>query len=158
MKHIKKFNESFLDFFKKPRKVETDSKKPDFSSINTQDNSLIPFRLFYPVPEIKSIVKQKINNLERDEDFIEIMDMIENDDFKKAREEDSKLYHNIGNKGKLILNDGRVVTVSPITTWEESNGNYDEYFVMHVDNSPLGYISYQTYKLIIDKIKNFNSF
>lgn len=176
MKHIKKFNEGFFDFLKgeRPRTVcscaggecsgrikdkkgkssNTDSTTSTrYSSINKEDNSLIPFNLFHKAPEIRNIVEHKIKNLEKDNNFIEIMDMIKNGEIKKAKTDVEKNYFRIGNNAKFVLNDGRVISINPIKTWESSDGDYDVYYIMSVDKSPLGYISRSNYNYILGEVK-----
>ncbi len=162
MKHIKKFNEGFFDFLKKGKKDSTageggDSygerpRRDDYSSINKDDNSLIPFHLFHQAKEIRNIIDQKIENLESDDNFIEIMGMIKNGEIKKAKSDTERNHFRIGKNAKFVLNDGRVISVHPVKTWESSNGDYDIYYVMIVNNSPLGYISYSNYKYILGEV------
>lgn len=160
MKYIKKFNEGFLDFLKSPSKSnsQTKEKKHDYSSINRDDNSLIPFSLFHPTPEVKDIVNQKISNLENDGEFIEIMNMIENGEFKKAKSDTTQNHFNIGKDVKIILSDDRAISVNTVKTWERADGDYDVYYVMSVDGSPLGYISSSNYRNILSKVKNYLNF
>ena len=170
MKHIKKFNEGFFDFLKgeRPRTVRScvgdecgggikDKKGKssftwDYSSINKEDNSLIPFNLFHKAVEIRNIVDHKIKNLEKDDNFIEIMDMIKNGEIKKAKSEEERNHFRIGKNAKFVLNDDRVISINPIKTWENLDGDYDVYYIMSVDKSPLGYISRSNYNYILGEV------
>lgn len=142
MKHIKKFNENWS-----PRQFEI---LQDF--LNKDDNSLIPFSLFHPNYEIRNIVEYKIKKLEKDNVFIEIMDMIKKGEIKKAKTGTERNFFRIGENAKFVLNDGRVVSVHPVKTWESSDGDYDIHYVMVVDESPLGYISYSNYRYILGEV------
>lgn len=164
-KHLKSFesfshtdnsslNEGFFDFLKgeRSRTDSTTFTRQDYSSINKEDNSLIPFNLFHKSVEIRNIVNHKIKNLEKDNNFIEIMDMIKNGEIKKAKSETERNHFRIGKNAKFVLNDDRVISINPIQTWESSDGDYDVYYIMSVDESPLGYISRNNYYYILDEV------
>lgn len=157
MKHIKKFNEGFFDFLKGGKSSSSSDSGStkhtwDYSSINKEDNSLIPFNLFHKSVEIRNIVNHKIKNLEKDNNFIEIMDMIKNGEIKKAKSETERDHFRIGKNAKFVLNDDRVISINPIKTWESSDGDYDVYYIMSVDESPLGYISHNNYYYILGEV------
>lgn len=134
MKHIRRFNEGFEN------------------PIN--DSQLIPLNLFRCNDETRKLVAEKIKNLENDANFTGIMDMIKSGEIIQAETTPTKNFFNIGQQIRFVLSDNREITVDPVKTWEKSDGDYDTYYTMTVDKSPLGYISYPNYRYILGEVIN----
>lgn len=157
MKNIKLFEEFWP--FRNKKEVSQESPKDKYSMIKTDDTSLIPFDKFHPGREIKEIVNKKINLLEQDSEFQNIMEMIRKGDIKKANQSEVRDFFKHGsNQGKLMLSDDRIIKVVPARTWEDRTGDYDIYYVMKVDEKNLGYISYNNYREVLKAIDQYNKF
>lgn len=96
------------------------------------------------------MISEKIKLLEKDPIFKEIIEMIENGDFNKAKNTERDVF-------RIKLNDGRIINMHPLNTWENSSGDYDRHYIIGIDKDPLGYISRKTFENIGKKIKEFIS-
>jgi hypothetical protein len=126
---------------------ESSKQEVDYSMIDKNSISLVPFGKFHPVKEIKDIIKSKISLLESDEDFQIIMEMIKSHKIRNFKKEPQ--YY--GTYYELTLNSGDIVGVGPMKSWEK-DGDYDIYYIMSFNDQLLGYISYENYNIIINSI------
>lgn len=166
MKHLKLFEMHKPEEEEDSHDAEENQPLVDAVGLPREDPSLIPGVDYKPTPEVRARIKSKIDLLERDPKFQEIMDMIESGKIKKAVKVTTRNFFRLDPSLKLQLLDDRIIKIGVIKSWEDSRGNYDHNYVIYVDDGrggaiqavPLGYISFKNYTTALKAVENFNEF
>jgi hypothetical protein len=161
MRYLKTFeqyqiNEMWWNPFTWGKKKKEPLKLPqDFSNLHVDDTKFIEYGDFIPSEEVREIVRRKIEILEKDPKFHDILEIIRYGEFIDAKSMRTQNFFKLPKSCEIKLEEDRILKVFPMKTLELGNGDFDVHYCMTINDKPGGYISYENFENILKTVEEF---